>query len=102
MADNSQSKLNHQHVHCLKSDIPGPELADDLEHNNGVLIKDFNEDKSVDTSVSVHNATINTDCLMLCERILRMIGDKVICRACGESLRNIGDEIFAVMQQGTY
>lgn len=100
MVENSQSKLTqfkqilHQHVHGLKSDPPGPESADDLEDNNEELNKDFSEDISLDTSVSVHNETTNTDCLMLCGRILRIMGDEVTCRACGKSLRNIGDEIF--------
>ena len=36
----------------------------------------------------------NRDCVSLCGRILRIMGDEQTCRTCGKHLKTMGDEIY--------
>lgn len=102
MEKNSEIKLPdfkhilQEHVHDLVHD-----QTESREHSNKCVETDIVEDESesdnsgLPVEPRVENDTVNIDCLLLCGRILRIMGDEVMCRACGKSLRNIGDEIFS-------
>jgi hypothetical protein len=106
MADSTEERQNEfkeilkEHVSGLKSDISDTSMETDEKENEGKQACESAElheisDETIAANLNEHvqNET-GSDCLMLCGRILRLIGDEATCRACGKSLRNIGDEIF--------
>lgn len=98
--------LVHQHVinlnadndeivddSCDESETEDVEIIDDLDSETEPL---FGEDDDENNDIDIAEAPVvdNAECLLLCGRILRIMGDEVTCKACGKHLRSIGDEIF--------
>ena len=93
-----------EHVNDLKSDmieadsslgidIPVSNLRE-TDAENTECDKTCDETLTENLNDQVVTNDADSECLMLCGRILRLIGDEATCRACGKCLRNIGDEIF--------
>lgn len=106
MVDNVKEKLTQfkeilkDHVQCLKPELLEPEINKDKDQIHSIEPEIYSEEiqdqtnEEITVELPMQNNSLDTDCLMLCGRILRIMGDEITCRACGKTLRNIGDEIF--------
>ncbi|KAL4228049.1 hypothetical protein ACF0H5_013485 [Mactra antiquata] len=94
-SENDKTDNNKEVKEPVEVDVEILEENEDIIGNENELNEPGELDDVNELERPVTGASLNPECLMLCGRILRLMGDEITCKACGKHLQSIGDEIFS-------